>query len=203
MIGLILLGLLAIQPATEILNHKFYHAHPRMIISAHIHLWLGRSLLIAGAIQGGLGFLFAASFRKANVETWPRILYAGTALVVWVIYILVGILYPEFRGRIKAKIGHTGTGNRTQVVAAGEMENLRVRSVGSGQHARGPSSAPLMNSGASAFGGYQVNGNAYPGNGYQGNMYPGNGYQGNGNGSVYAGNGYQGSVYAGSMYQER
>jgi len=181
-----------------------------MIITAHIHLWLGRTLLIAGAVQGGLGFLFAASFHNAVAETWPRIVYAATALVTWAIYILVGILYPEFRGRIKAKMSHTGTGtgNRTQAVAAGEMENLRVRSVvGSQGHARGPSSAPLMNSGASPFGGYQVNGfhgsNVYAPNGYQGNVYPGTGFQGNYNGSVHSGTPYQGSVYAGSMYQDK
>ena len=110
--GLILLGFLAIQPATEILNHKFYHKHPRMIISAHIHLWLGRGLLIAGCVQGGLGFLFAAGFKNANAETWPRVLYAATALCVWVVYVLVGVLYPEFRGRIREKRDMRGIGVR-------------------------------------------------------------------------------------------
>lgn len=176
-----MLGLVTIQPATEILNHKFYQRHPRMIIASHIHLWLGRSLLIAGAVQGGLGFLFASSFRNAVVDTWPRVLYAATALVVWIIYVLVGILYPEFKGSIKEKIKQ----NRTQVVAAGEMENLRVGSVVSGGnvqghlghmgHTRGPSSAPLMDASTHNVSTY---------NGYQGNVY-------------------QGSVYEGSMYQGR
>lgn len=222
-----LLGLLALQPATEILNHKFYARHPRMIITAHIHLWLGRGLLIAGAVQGGLGFLFASSFHNAVADVWPRVLYAATAITVWAIYILVGILYPEFKGSIKQKIKQGQHGVRKEVLPAGEMEELRVPSVGmvGGQHAsgyghaRGQSSAPLMAPGtpaASTPGGFgawpnqsvsqSANASVYNGyqgsvSGYTGSTYPGSvsGYMG----STYVGDGYQRSTYEGSMYQGR
>jgi len=120
-----------------------------MIVTAHIHLWLGRGLLIAGAVQGGLGFLFAAGFKNANAETWPRVLYAVTALVMWGVYVLVGVLYPEFRGDIKGRLAEAKKGQRSRVVRAGSMEDLRVEGTlqggrGSVGHGRGPSSAPLM-----------------------------------------------------------
>ncbi|KAK5955337.1 hypothetical protein OHC33_004019 [Knufia fluminis] len=219
-IGLMLLGLLALQPATEILNHKFYARHPRMIITAHIHLWLGRGLLIAGAVQGGLGFLFASSFHNAVADVWPRVLYAATAITVWAIYILVGILYPEFKGSIKSKIkqGQHAHGNRKEVLPAGEMEELRVPSVGmvgGHGHARGQSSAPLMAPGTPAtpggFGAWpnqSQGGNASVYNGYSGSVsgYTGSTYPGSVSGytgSTYVGDGYQRSTYEGSMYQGR
>lgn len=126
---MILLGLLCAQPATEIANHRFYQNHPRIIITAYIHLWLGRALLVAGAIQGGLGFIFAASFHNAVPDTWPRATYAAVAAFVWTFYIIVGIIYPEIRDSLDSRSKKRNT-VRTQAVSAKEMENLRANSVG-------------------------------------------------------------------------
>lgn len=128
-IGMILLGLLCVQPATEIANHRFYKNHPRIIVTAHIHLWLGRALLVAGAIQGGLGFVFAASFHNAVPDTWPRVTYAAVAAFVWTFYIIVGIVYPEIRDSLDSRTKRKSL-VRTQAVSAKEMENLRANSVG-------------------------------------------------------------------------
>lgn len=94
---MILLTLLCVQPATEIINHHFYHINQRVIIVAHVHIWLGRALLVAGVVQGGLGSLFAASFRHANVELWPRIAYGLVAAIMWIVYMVFGVVYPEVR----------------------------------------------------------------------------------------------------------
>lgn len=96
-----LLALLAIQPATEIVNNIFYHRHPRVVVTAYIHVWLGRGLLVAGVIQGGLGFVFAASFPNAIIQAWPRVLYGVLALTAYIIYLAVGVIWPELRDRKK------------------------------------------------------------------------------------------------------
>lgn len=72
---------------------------------AHIHIWLGRALLLVGVIQGGLGFLFAASFPKAIVDARLRILYGAVATVVYATYAAVVIIWPEIRSSRKAKRG--------------------------------------------------------------------------------------------------
>lgn len=95
--------LLWIQPTTEILNATLYKKYPKIIIAGHVHLWLGRSLLVIGAAQGGLGFLFAGEFKQAVVEKWPRIAYGVVAVIMLSFYILVGFVYPEVEGRVKRK----------------------------------------------------------------------------------------------------
>lgn len=100
-----MLALLSIQPATEILNSSLYHRHPKVIIAAHIHLWMGRGLLAAGLIQGGLGFLFAASFPKATVDMPPRMAYGLMAIVVYVTYVTVVVIRPEVRKVREVKRG--------------------------------------------------------------------------------------------------
>lgn len=100
---MILLALLCVQPATEIINHRFYHVNPRVIVAAHIHIWLGRTLLVTGVVQGGLGFLFAASFRKADTELWPRVAYGVMAAIMWIVYMVFAVIYPEIRGSREKK----------------------------------------------------------------------------------------------------
>lgn len=69
---------------------------------AHIHYWLGRGLLAACIIQGGLGFVFAASFPNAVVQAWPRILYGVVAVIAYLTYTTFGVIRPvilEERGK--------------------------------------------------------------------------------------------------------
>lgn len=41
--------------------------------------------------------MFAASFLKAVVEAWPRVAYGVAALLTYVMYLAVGIIWPEVR----------------------------------------------------------------------------------------------------------
>lgn len=96
---MVIMLLLWVQPTTEILNAKMYKKYPKIILAGHVHLWLGRSLLVLGAAQGGLGFLFASEFKKAVVEKWPRVAYAVVAGIMLTFYIMVGFVYPKVEGR--------------------------------------------------------------------------------------------------------
>lgn len=125
-----MLALLSIQPATEILNSFLYHRHPKVIIAAHIHLWMGRGLLAAGLIQGGLGFLFAASFPKATVDRPPRMAYGLMAIVVYVTYVTVVVIRPEVRKSREAKRerreGHQMDALRMQRLAADGGNGMNI-----------------------------------------------------------------------------
>lgn len=96
---MIILGLLSIQPLTEILNAILYRPerHKKIIVLGHIHIWLGRVLITAGIINGGLGFLFGGSFPWNSRPLAPRIIYGVAALFVWLAYVLLAIVWPYLR----------------------------------------------------------------------------------------------------------
>lgn len=93
---------------------------------AHIHLWLGRGLLAAGVIQGGLGFIFAASFPSAVVQIWPRVLYGVVAVIAYVLYSTIGVIRPvllEEREKKQSVQGGISDGGDTYMTG-GEMNTM-------------------------------------------------------------------------------
>lgn len=133
-----MLALMTLQPTTEIVNHLFGKRHPKVIIAAYTHVWLGRVLLLVGLIQGGLGLLFAASFPKAVVDMWPRVAYGVVATVVYLMYMVVGIFWKETRGLKEAKRRR----NESVEMDTGRMEwsavgGERVMNTGHGYHPMG------------------------------------------------------------------
>ncbi|KAL2432183.1 hypothetical protein ABEF95_003861 [Exophiala dermatitidis] len=119
-IGLVLFSLLGLQPVFQILNHRLYHRFPRLIHLAHIHLWLGRILLTAGIINGGLGFQFA-SHRPPQWSNAPKIVYGVFATLVWVVYVAVLVVWRELgkgpRPARGSQLDGAGDGNSSPVSA--------------------------------------------------------------------------------------
>lgn len=96
--GLIILGLLTIQPFTELLNHFLFRQYPKIRYVGYGHIWVGRFLIAAGLIQGGLGFAYAAKVdreipnRRGPYPLGVHVTYgvlaglvlaAYTAIIVW------------------------------------------------------------------------------------------------------------------------
>lgn len=50
--------LLAIQPALGQLHHQYYLKHGGRGVVSYVHLWWGRSLILLGVINGGVGLQF-------------------------------------------------------------------------------------------------------------------------------------------------
>lgn len=145
-IGMILLGLLAIQPLTETLNAVFYNParHNKIIILGHIHIWLGRALLATGIVNGGLGFLFSESFPWNNRPLAPKIVYGVVAVVVWIAYVCVAFVRPCLKRNgfpfkhLKPKFGKRRLGKETEVVVRNEeLDELGRGSERSGSAAQG------------------------------------------------------------------
>ena len=67
------------------------------------HIWFGRTLLILGAINGGLGLQLSANTIKGEIA------YGVIAGVVFLFYLLVvGVSYLRKRGRAAQGEGETG-----------------------------------------------------------------------------------------------
>ncbi|KAE8397695.1 hypothetical protein BDV37DRAFT_265060 [Aspergillus pseudonomiae] len=96
-IGIIVMALLVLfQPMLGFLQHRHFHRSGEKGIFAYIHRWLGRSMMILGIVNGGLGFRLAG---VGNPST-PRgamIAYSVIAGVVGSAYIGV-LLLAAVRG---------------------------------------------------------------------------------------------------------
>ena len=131
--GLALVVLLISQPSLEVLNYRFYAKYPKVTKLAHVHMWLGRALLVLGALQGGLGLYWVAQFAKATVDLATRIAYGGTAVAAFLFYICIGIIYPEFRGSVSRKvlkIRNASIAARETGQEAAETTSMRTNSIG-------------------------------------------------------------------------
>ena len=57
-----------------------------------VHHWLGRAVIVAGVINGGLGMLQSGPVGNEYVPTWAPIAYSIVAVVVAIIYAVVVVV---------------------------------------------------------------------------------------------------------------
>ncbi|GFF54059.1 hypothetical protein IFM46972_09928 [Aspergillus udagawae] len=87
-IGIIVVASLALfQPALGWVQHRHFKQTGEKSFFAIGHRWLGRSMLVLGAINGGLGFWWVGS-GTGSLKT-GMIVYAVVAGAVFVIYVIV------------------------------------------------------------------------------------------------------------------
>lgn len=95
-IGLVVIScLLAFQPALGYLQHRYFRKTGSKSLFAYIHRWLGRTLIVLGIINVGLGFTLSG-IGEGN-PTGAVIAYAVVAGVFVMSYILVLILVGRRR----------------------------------------------------------------------------------------------------------
>ncbi|KND90694.1 hypothetical protein TOPH_04608 [Tolypocladium ophioglossoides CBS 100239] len=58
-LGVFVVPLMGIQPILGFLHHMYYVKNRRRGILGYIHIWYGRSLIIIGVVNGGLGLKYA------------------------------------------------------------------------------------------------------------------------------------------------
>jgi Eukaryotic cytochrome b561 len=83
-LGVVVVALLLLQPFLGLLQHMHYRRHENRSVFSHLHVWLGRALLIMGAVNGGLGLeLVGKTVSRKNCE----IAYGVIAGVMFVVYV--------------------------------------------------------------------------------------------------------------------
>ncbi|KAE8144704.1 hypothetical protein BDV25DRAFT_166223 [Aspergillus avenaceus] len=111
-IGIIVVALLVIyQPIMGILQHRYFRRTCQKSVFAHTHRWLGRSMIILGIINGGLGFRLARIGKSGTQGA--AIAYSIIAGVMVLTYLGVHLLgaVSQRRSRDKrAKGGHEASG---------------------------------------------------------------------------------------------
>jgi Cytochrome domain of cellobiose dehydrogenase len=81
--------LLLFQPVLGLIQHLRHRKFGERTIFGHIHRWLGRSLILLGVINGGLGLYITGEIGSESVPTWAVIAYSVIAAVVGIIYIVI------------------------------------------------------------------------------------------------------------------
>jgi hypothetical protein len=102
---------MALQPLTELLNHYLFDRYPNIRYVGYEHVWLGRVLLTAGIVNGGLGFHFAESIPGPKWPQWPKIAYGALATLIFVIYVAIIIVWTKLNneGDAGREAGDEGT----------------------------------------------------------------------------------------------
>jgi hypothetical protein len=84
--GTVIVALFIIQPFIGLAHHLLYKRTGGRTSVSHVHIWLGRSVLICGAINGGLGLQLAANNRGGEIA-WGVV--AGVVALVYTLAVVV------------------------------------------------------------------------------------------------------------------
>lgn len=106
-IGTIVFCLLTLQPFGGIIHHNFYRTNPTSTIYGVSHRWMGRIILILGAINGGLGLQLAAE------ENPPIIAYSVLTAFFFLLW-LAAVVWNNLSGESAGEAGTGGVGEKSQ-----------------------------------------------------------------------------------------
>lgn len=96
-IGIVLLIVVILQPITGWLHHRLFRKYHHRTLWSYFHLWSGRTAILLGMVNGGLGLALARTGRSAVIA------YGVFAGVIGVIYIAAAYL-GERRRKQKAAL---------------------------------------------------------------------------------------------------
>ena len=83
---MIVIALLTLQPPLGLVHHAKYTSAGKRTLWGMLHLWLGRVLMLLGAINGGLGLMLAKNSTKGKIA-WGVI--AGVVGLAYVAIVAV------------------------------------------------------------------------------------------------------------------
>ncbi|KAE8361207.1 hypothetical protein BDV27DRAFT_148013 [Aspergillus caelatus] len=98
-IGMVVVpALILFQPAMGFLQHRYFHKTGKKSVFAYLHRWFGRSMIVLGIVNGGLGFHLAQNV-TATAPVGAIIAYSVVAGIVGLVYVLVVIVLPLTKQR--------------------------------------------------------------------------------------------------------
>ncbi|KAF6808126.1 integral membrane protein [Colletotrichum sojae] len=110
LLGTVVVALLAIQPFLGYAHHAYYKKFQTRGVVSHVHIWYGRSLMIIGIVNGGLGL------QLANTPNRYVIAYSVVAAVLGVMW-LGAAAWGETRStpRIKHEQSHESSESQQRI----------------------------------------------------------------------------------------
>jgi hypothetical protein len=82
----VLFGVVLVQAAGGIIHHILYRKHSRRTVVSHLHIWLGRTIITLGMINGGLGL------QLSGEGSGKIAAYSVVAGLIWVVYVVYAVI---------------------------------------------------------------------------------------------------------------
>jgi len=119
-IGIVLFVVLLFQPILGFLHHTMFKKHSRRVIWSYGHIWLGRTAITLGIINGGLGLRLSQRMHAFAPKNGTVIAYSVVAGIMWALY-AASAVYGEVKrrrssakGEINAPPGYRGVDGREE-----------------------------------------------------------------------------------------
>lgn len=100
-IGIALFVALFVQPILGFVHHAMFKKVGRRTFWSYGHLWLGRSIVTLGIINGGLGLQLATRSGIGAPTQTHIIIYGVVAGVMWLLYVLAAVYGEHKRGKVR------------------------------------------------------------------------------------------------------
>lgn len=108
-LGMAILGLATFQPILGAIHHRLFKKRvekmkagksgpaPGRTIPGHLHLWLGRFLIVLGIVNGGLGIQLAGRtpFQSDQSTRTAGIVYGVVAGIMFLAYLIIVVLFEK------------------------------------------------------------------------------------------------------------
>lgn len=91
-IGIIVIGVLFLQPFGGLIAHKIFKRDHRTNIFGIGHRWLGRIFITLGVINGGLGLQLAANTRAGEIAYG---VLAGVFFTLWIAVVIWNAFFSK------------------------------------------------------------------------------------------------------------
>lgn len=98
-LGIVLFVLLFFQPLSGYFHHVGFKREQRRTAPSYAHVWLGRAIITAGIVNGGLGLQLAQKLPFARPTLAHMIGYSVGAGIMWLLYMFAAALGEYRRGR--------------------------------------------------------------------------------------------------------
>ncbi|EAU36270.1 predicted protein [Aspergillus terreus NIH2624] len=95
-------ALILFQPAMGFLQHRYFHKTGKKSVFAYLHRWFGRSIIVLGIVNGGLGFHLARNV-TSTAPVGAIVAYSVVAGIIGLAYVLVVIFLPLRKQRRQRK----------------------------------------------------------------------------------------------------
>ena len=96
-IGIVVFIAILLQPVFGFLHHSLYKKYQSRTLWSYVHIWLGRTSITLGIINGGLGLQWADSMNMSSKG--GIIAYAVIAAVIWLVWVAASIIGERRRSR--------------------------------------------------------------------------------------------------------
>ena len=113
-IGILVVGLLLVQPFLGLAHHQIYKREHRRTLPAIVHVWWGRIIVTLAIINGGLGLQLSNNTKKGEIA------YGVIAGVMWLLWVIASAASTWRTKNIVSETGTMITKKRTEGIDSSE-----------------------------------------------------------------------------------